>query len=380
MTPYDLFAPEWPYLGRAATAAATLASTGALLYSLSPHLGPGCLRFLIALIAVGANCWVSAMFHPEIEVVSVAITALAALWLASFKAIGWALNRGPLTQPLTFAQFISIYIMPITPSAEPSKDAGYQNRFRLKKGEPPRQAMIDAVAKLLLLMSILIIHKKYENLPLIVKEAAYVLGLYAFVSLMMAPLGAAVTWILHLDIAPYFDRPYLSCSLTDYWSRRWNLNAAYTLRFLVYEPICEGRLIKEKQTTARKRVNKEESISQPPLYRRAIAACVTFLVSGAIHELIIYFVRGRFSGSWLTFFTLQGPLVVLESLSRWYTKQNKMLSAMSSQIPHSFSVLFTLSVLLTLGDWYFFPDVLAMGIPQNVVSNLYDLLLAPWLG
>jgi hypothetical protein len=32
--------------------------------------------------------------------------------------------------------------------------------------------------------------------------------------------------------------------LSDFWSRRWNLPAAYTLRTLVFEPIMEGRAVK----------------------------------------------------------------------------------------------------------------------------------------
>jgi hypothetical protein len=32
--------------------------------------------------------------------------------------------------------------------------------------------------------------------------------------------------------------------LSDFWSRRWNLPAAYTLRSLVFDPIIEGRAVK----------------------------------------------------------------------------------------------------------------------------------------
>ena len=45
---------------------------------------------------------------------------------------------------------------------------------------------------------------------------------------------------LGLRTAPDFDRPFLSGSLRDFWSRRWNLNTGYSLRFLVYDPVVEG--------------------------------------------------------------------------------------------------------------------------------------------
>lgn len=32
------------------------------------------------------------------------------------------------------------------------------------------------------------------------------------------------------QVAPSFDKPWLSTSFADYWSRRWNLTTAYLLR------------------------------------------------------------------------------------------------------------------------------------------------------
>lgn len=33
--------------------------------------------------------------------------------------------------------------------------------------------------------------------------------------------GALLTGLLGLDVVPPFDKPWLSSSLADYWSRRW---------------------------------------------------------------------------------------------------------------------------------------------------------------
>ena len=43
-----------------------------------------------------------------------------------------------------------------------------------------------------------------------------------------------------VEAAPSFDKPWLSTSFADYWSRRWNLTTTYMLRVLIYEPIMEG--------------------------------------------------------------------------------------------------------------------------------------------
>jgi hypothetical protein len=46
-----------------------------------------------------------------------------------------------------------------------------------------------------------------------------------------------------VEVAPSFDKPWLSTSFADYWSRRWNLTTTYMLRVLIYEPVMEGRLV-----------------------------------------------------------------------------------------------------------------------------------------
>ena len=45
--------------------------------------------------------------------------------------------------------------------------------------------------------------------------------------------ASLATSMVGLRIAPHFDQPYLSSSITDFWSRRWNLTAGNALRFLV---------------------------------------------------------------------------------------------------------------------------------------------------
>jgi hypothetical protein len=58
-------------------------------------------------------------------------------------------------------------------------------------------------------------------------------GLYAFLGLLMDGPASAASTLIGLRIAPHFDAPYLCSSLSDFWSRRWNLTAGNALRFLV---------------------------------------------------------------------------------------------------------------------------------------------------
>lgn len=70
-----------------------------------------------------------------------------------------------------------------------------------------------------------------------------VLGMYAFLSLLMDGPASLATSMVGLRIAPHFDQPYLSSSIADFWSRRWNLTAGNALRFLVQPyPVCHCAL------------------------------------------------------------------------------------------------------------------------------------------
>ena len=43
-----------------------------------------------------------------------------------------------------------------------------------------------------------------------------------------------------LQVSPHFDSPFLSASVAEFWSKRWNLTIGNTLRTVVYDPIHEG--------------------------------------------------------------------------------------------------------------------------------------------
>lgn len=205
------------------------------------------------------------------------------------------------------------------------------------------------------------------------------LGLYLFIASIMDCLGAVSLAVLNLSIAPHFDAPYLSCSLADYWSRRWNLTVGYVLRFVCYDPVIEGRLIaasvpcvgsstdKKTDTTttaaAITKAAKEKGVSST---RRALATCWAFFISGVMHEVFIIYMRCEISWYWLAFFTIQGPLVVLEGIAR------RFLRSQNIKVPWVVSWCMTLSVLLVLGDLLFFPYVVKSGITQQVLDNIYQ--------
>lgn len=64
--------------------------------------------------------------------------------------------------------------------------------------------------------------------------------LYWFLGVMMDGTAAGLGWLAGIPVSPHFDAPYLSSSVSEFWSKRWNLTVGNSLRLLVYDPINEG--------------------------------------------------------------------------------------------------------------------------------------------
>ena len=66
--------------------------------------------------------------------------------------------------------------------------------------------------------------------------------MYAFIGTVYDGPLALMAQALHLQVAPSFDKPYLSDSVESFWGRRWNLPMSLCLREAIYEPISQGQL------------------------------------------------------------------------------------------------------------------------------------------
>lgn len=124
----------------------------------------------------------------------------------------------------------------------------------------------------------------------------YAVYTYAGLELILAAFAAASHAILGVDLEPQFDEPYMASSLQDFWGRRWNLAASRVLRPAVYVPV--------------------RGLATGLLGRRWApipAVVAAFLVSGAMHELVMYNIgRARPDGAVTAFFALHGVCVAAE--------------------------------------------------------------------
>ncbi|CAH8389851.1 unnamed protein product [Eruca vesicaria subsp. sativa] len=153
---------------------------------------------------------------------------------------------------------------------------------------------------------------------------------------------------LGCELELQFNEPYLATSLQDFWGRRWNLMVPAILRPSVYFPV---RRITEPK------MNSDQA--------RFLGVLTTFIVSGAVHELIFfYYTRERPTGEVTWFFVLHGVCAAGEGalkrtslVRRW--KMNLMVSR-----------LFTVGFVVVTGGWLFFPPLTRSGMFERLSKEV----------
>ncbi|GLC70571.1 hypothetical protein PLESTF_001009900 [Pleodorina starrii] len=165
------------------------------------------------------------------------------LWLANFKLVALCLGRGPLTQPgLTLGQFTALLLWPIIPQTDED------GRVKLVRGGWSRaklalKRLIWRVPENLAICLVAVFTLTHPLVPLFAKTYSAAFGVCCYCDLWANACAALIILLNRLDVAPSWDRPWLQTSLSNFWSRRWNLPTSSSLKHLVYEPLVEGRLV-----------------------------------------------------------------------------------------------------------------------------------------
>lgn len=165
-----------------------------------------------------------------------------------------------------------------------------------------------------------------------------ILGMYCFhiyflLEIILAIVATLARTILGLELEPQFNNPILSTSLQDFWGRRWNLMVTSILRPTVYEPTLK----------AAKNIVGSKWAPLPAVFG-------TFVVSGLMHELILFYM-GRLEPTFrmFGFFVFHGVCLTVEiALKRCFTAR--------WQLPRFVSGFLTAGFVFATCFWLFLPE------------------------
>ncbi|KAL4425431.1 hypothetical protein ABPG75_009447 [Micractinium tetrahymenae] len=382
-------------------------------------LPPGGSRLAVVAPVVALNLVTPLLFCRSEDAIARLIATFNLTWLASFKAVSWALNRGPLCMlDLTPVQLLAVYATPLTPAASdnqaapprlpPTKAAtsaaaattsGHGNgglgtssggndsgtmQQQSGSSEPPpgrraaeayrarRMPRVGSQGRLnedagsgagmlltwigKLALIAAMVWVMQQPLPGLLQSFAYGLALYGLLSAIMDGPAAGVIGLTGLRVSPHFDRPWRSTSVAAFWSKRWDLAAGNTLRQLVYDPVCEGRWVALPPGAA--------APPPPSAARMALGTAASFAVSGAVHEAIFWYLTGRTTGGvWLCFFLAQVPLIFGERV---------VLAALRRRgirLPGWLRNIATALLLVATGQLLFWPPAIEHGVVSALVGN-----------
>ncbi|KAL8469122.1 hypothetical protein ACS0TY_032091 [Phlomoides rotata] len=267
-------------------------------------------------------------------------TAFFLSWLSTFKLLMFAFDQGPLSIPsMSLPKFLAVASLPIK--------LQQSNTPQSKTLEKGHKSIFNYAVKALVFATILKIYDYEQNIHPAFIVVLYGFHIYLCLEIILAVAAAAARGLIGAELEPQFNEPYLSTSLQDFWSRRWNLMVTRTLRPTVYLPALHwsSRVVGRKWA---------------PLP----AVMATFIMSAMMHELIFYYL-GRVKPMWeiTWFFLLHGAFLVAEIVvkkavnGRW-------------RLPSAVGTILTVGLVFSTGYWLFFPPLLRCKADERALAEI----------
>jgi hypothetical protein len=311
----------------------SLAAAAAALYARasSSLLRPGLPR-LVALLPLFPFLVAAPLAFTSSAIIRT-IVAFFLAWLCAFKIALLAAGRGPLNPALPVLTFLFTALLPVM-LRQRRGDA-----TSIKPSNKPGLSLVSCAVKAAVIAVILRLYQFNSRLNLYVRHALYGVNIYCFLDLFFPCIAAAVG-ALGMETEPQFDRPYLASSLRDFWGRRWNLMVSAILRPSVYDPV-------------RARAGNTAGV------------LASFLVSGLMHESMVYYLSlRRPNGGMTAFFLLHGVCCVAEGWSvRLWTARGW------PSAPRAVATLLVVLFVAATSFWLFFPPLCKDGVEEKLLEE-----------
>ncbi|CAD7697985.1 unnamed protein product [Ostreobium quekettii] len=356
MDPYALGPDSIPWAIRAALLVVYGLGSAWWVRAVGQHMRAGLLPAALLAPVLIANAAVPLMFEPDKEVLSIAVLSFIFSWLANAKMVAFYLGRGPLARHLDsgFLPFAAFLLLPLLP-----KDTAHGEGLRDKEATARRVSSKHAtlaLGKAVLLMAVCLALANVD-MPHVPRDLLYALGMYGLLGVIMDGT-CSLTCMFGLELAPHFDKPWLSTSVAEFWGRRWNLVAADSLRALAFDPLREGRLFRVSPKPAQPRS------ASSHLLATMVGVLLTFALSGLFHGATFWHLTRTFGWRWLAFFCLQGPLVIIERF---------IVRRLWPKMPQIVAILYAIAALELGGRYLFIAPAEDMGLDRKVVKAILDL-------
>ncbi|XP_022937045.1 probable long-chain-alcohol O-fatty-acyltransferase 5 [Cucurbita moschata] len=250
-------------------------------------------------------------------------------WLTTFKLVLFSFNLGPLAfdSKVSFTLFASIAFLPTR--IKHNKTAKYVQNHDDLGNDPHPKLPLSLPAKVVIFAMLVMGKRHLEIMDPIANLYVNCATLYFYLDMTMSLSNVFVRSRFGVEVRQPFDEPYLATSLQNFWGRRWNRSVSETLHTAVYQPV-------------------RYEIGVP----RWMAVVIVFVVSGLMHELLLYYII-RVIPTWEVtwFFVVHGLCVAVEiELKRALGKRWRIHSAVSRPL--------TIAFFVATVHWLFFPPLL----------------------
>ncbi|CAL5048986.1 unnamed protein product [Urochloa decumbens] len=310
-----------------------LAVTAGMLYArfaaASVRPGP---RRLLALTPVLALLVALPFSIPLYSARSLA--AFFLVWLGEFKLLLLAFGRGPLDPALRPLPFVFTAALPVKLRQPRSPDAA------VTAEKTTALPLLSSGIKVAVMASVFGLLSRYsQSMHPYAAFALFGVVIYCLLDSLLPCLAMAGKAAMGMEMEPQFNKPYLSSSLQDFWGRRWNLMVSAVLRPAVYDPV-----------RAR--------------HGAAAGVLASFLVSGLMHEVVVYYLTFRApTGHVTAFFALHGACVCAE---RWCARR---WGCMARRPPRAVAAPLVVAFVAGTAFWLFFPAIFGGGMDDRYLGE-----------
>ncbi|GMH44143.1 hypothetical protein BSKO_12077 [Bryopsis sp. KO-2023] len=285
------------------------------------------------------------------EVLLYDYTVMVYLWLVNFKTFALAFDRGSLAKNFDTSGtvvFAALVLLPVNVSGSEGKSS-----------MGSKDLLLRALLKGFLTVGFAYASLNFWFFPFL-RDICLTWLLYSTITMIMDAFAWILVMIYDTHLMSHFDRPWLSTSLSEFWSHRWNLVVGKLLKDVIYAPICQGSLYSLDAPKDKKRM--------PSPLRQVLAVEATFLASGMIHGVLIGYLTGSFGWKNMSFFVLHGILVLSERVFKDTIGKRKNVKAVMNNLPTPVCAACILGILHVTSHYLFWPEVL--GLSKQVADSL----------